>query len=333
MMKAVIKGIGGIGRQVIEMGAGKGVEFIAAVDQWDKLIGKPLSELVDYKGRDIIIEDDLNQAILREKPDIVILTNATKISDLEADYLTCIDHQVDVITVSEDSYFWKFTDKERGQAIHDKAQKANVTIFATGIQDAFWNGIPHTLMSVMHDITEVNGITYGIMDAYGPAVIDGFGIGITLEEYEKRHQNSSEISKDAFSVALMALIERLGLTVKSASSKSEPVVSKEDIYHEITGRTIPAGDVVGSNDQTFVETEEGIHFSCQFISRLSDSTIDTEEVRWEIKGTPNMSLVIEDLKGEYTTSAALINRLPDIKDMPSGFVTVADVENSSFFVE
>jgi hypothetical protein len=48
----------------------------------------------------------------------------------------------------------------------------------------------------------------------------------------KKYAESNTLSTDAFSVALFALIERLGLTVESANSKLEPVTSDETIYSQ-----------------------------------------------------------------------------------------------------
>lgn len=56
---------------------------------------------------DILITKNLDEVLKREKPDLVVLCTRTNISDIIEDIETCILNRVNILTSSEECYFWK----------------------------------------------------------------------------------------------------------------------------------------------------------------------------------------------------------------------------------
>lgn len=47
--------------------------------------------------------------------------------------------------------------------------------------------------------------------------------------------------------------------------------------------------------------------------------------KWNIVGNPNLSLILNDMHGDITTTSCMINRIPDILNAKAGFITVNDL--------
>lgn len=323
-IRIVVDGIGIVGSQFVCEAAKKNIRIVGAVDNSAKKIGCDLGEYLGIGKMDILITKNLDEVLKREKPDLVVLCTRTNISDIIEDIETCILNRVNILTSSEECYLWKITNKELGIYIDMLAKKHGVTICAGGVQDMNWNIIPSALSAMCHNISRIEGVTLATIDNFGPVVMEEAYVGLTIEEFRTKVAKIEDVPFDAFTISLYALAERLNLHVKSKKISFKPVIARKEMFCKPLDIFIPIGDLIGSETITELETTEGIVLSCSFISKLAEET-DSAYNKWNIVGNPNLSLILNDMHGDITTTSCMINRIPDILNAKAGFITVNDL--------
>lgn len=323
-LKVVVDGLGMVGRQCVEGLLKRGVQVVGAVDAYDKIVGMDLGSYLNIPKLNVLIENDLDIVIKRTNPDLVIICTKTSLSDIEEDIRICIFNEVDVLTSSEHAYFWPLVDEKLGKEIDELARKSNVTVCAGGVQDVFWNSIPVSLTSSCHRIDCIEGETLAIVDEFGPSVMKEAFIGCSLEEFKEKTSNVKDQPFSAFSISLYALANKLNLHVLEKHFSFEAILADKKFYCKAFDCNIPVGHLIGSIAKTEFVTEENIRLSCAFISKLKEDE-DTAYSKWSLKGEPNMTSIVEDMHGEVTTTSSMINRIPDIINAKSGFITVNDL--------
>lgn len=326
-IKAVCLGLGMTGGQCAEMMIKRGFEIVGAVDAYSALWGKDLGEHLGTEPMGIKIESDLEAVLERTKPDIVMIATCSLIKDICEQVKICIRHGANVITTSDKAFFWKYpAERELGEEIDALAKEKGVTVLGTGVQDSNWNIIPLAVSSSCHSIESFEGTDVALVDEFGPAVISEIGIGMPKAEFEANAAVGELPEPDAFTISLYALIDKLGLTPTDRKVSLEAVTADKPVFCAALNREIPCGELIGTNMITTVETKEGIPFTCKFVSKLSEEG-DTAYNKWVIKGMPDLTIVMEDMHGEVTTTGAMINRIQDVIDAPAGFLTVNDLPN------
>lgn len=322
-LKVVIKGLGMIGCQCCVELLKRNIQIVGAVDEYDKIIGIDLGVHIGQKELGIVIEKDLNQVLARVKPDIVILCTKTTLEDISSDIELCILHHANVLTSSEHAYNWKLTNSKIGTKLDQLAKQNKVTICAGGVQDMNWGVIPYALSAMCHHISKIEGATLAMIDDFGPAVMAEAFVGLTKNEFYKISV-TKEVPLDAFTISLYTLADKLGLHVIDKQAVFQPVFAKKEMFCKSLNQIIPAGNLIGSTAKTYLKTKENIDLSCAFISKLAEEG-DSAYNQWHIEGYPNMSLTIDDMHGEVTTTSCMINRISDVINAASGFITINDL--------
>lgn len=330
-IRIVIKGLGTVGRQFTTEALKRGVQVVGAVDGWDRLHGTDLGSHLGKEELGVRIEADVAAVLRRTEPDVLVLANATSVVDIAPDLRAAVEHGVDVITSSEHAFFWKGVDPEIGRQIDAEAVAAGVTILGTGIQDVFWAVLPAALSAASHSIDSIAGSSLGLMDPYGPVVMDEARVGWTVEKF-RGHTTGNDDGQhlDPGAIALYALADKLGLTITGERTRAEPVTSERDLFARGLDRMVPAGQLIGNAAILELSTAEGIELSSTFTARLAEYEGETETVRWDISGHPNLSMTVEDFHGDITTTSGMINRLGDVIAARPGFITVNDLPVPSY---
>lgn len=330
-IRIVIKGLGTVGKQFSTEALKRGVQVVGAVDGWDRLHGTDLGSHLGEDELGVTIEADIGAVLRRTEPDVLVLANATSVADIAPDLRAAVEHGVDVITSAEHAFFWKRVEPEVGRQLDAEAAAAGVTILGTGIQDVFWAVLPAALTAASHSIDSIAGSSLGLMDPYGPVVMDEARIGWTVEEFRAATTgNDAGQHLDPGAIALYALVHKLGLTITDERTRVEPVTSEKDLFARGLDRTVPAGQLIGNAAVLELSTAEGIGLSSTFTARLAEYEGETETVRWDISGHPNLSMSVEDFHGDITTTSGMINRLGDVIAAQPGFITVNDLPVPSF---
>jgi len=116
------------------------------------------------------------------------------------------------------------------------------------------------------------------------------------------------------------LCSKLGLTVKSQSQKCVPQTYKDDIYSETLGMTIKSGNSTGMSAIVTTETEQGIIIESECIGKVY-APDEYDKNIWTVEGEPTTTITVERPNTVELTCATIVNRIPDVINSESGYIT------------
>ncbi len=318
----------------------KGAEIVLAMDMDEEKIGVDIGSIMDTPNQSIVVEDikNLEERLKTIKPDIAIITTMSLLNDLENVLRICANSHVNAITTCEEAFFASNSNPKLFHELDSLAKAGGITITGCGYQDIFWGGLISNLASSTHKITKIKGSSSYNVEDYGIALARAHGAGLTLEEFERdvastdkisEEQREEIINKREFAPSYMWnvagwLVDKLGLHLTSINQECIPKTHKEDIYSNTLDMTIKAGNATGMSAVVIAETEEGITIEAECIGKVySESEFDVNE--WSIIGEPNTTMVINKPCTVELTCADIVNRIPDVINSRSGFVSTSEM--------
>lgn len=322
-IRAVIVGLGNVGRLAARYAAEDGIEIVGAIGHVNN-IGEDIGVIAGIGETGVLLETDGPAVLDRTKPDIAIVSTLNTMEEVFGTLEMCLSRGVNVVTACGQPYNGFCFNSELSGRL-DAAAKANgVTLLGTGVEDTFWNELVAVLSSGVRGITEIKGSNVAVLDDFGPATLELCNAGITKEKFTDMVSGSGDIAATAFLPTLTILARQLGLTVSSRKDLIEPVIAKADIDLPQWGIHIPAGLVAGTKETLTFQTEEGVALIGQFTGKLGEPG-DNQGSFWSIKGEPDMENITADINGNLTTAICLVNRIADVINAKPGYLTVADM--------
>ena len=125
------------------------------------------------------------------------------------------------------------------------------------------------------------------------------------------------------------LASKLGLTVISQTQKCVPQTHTSDINSSTLGMTVKAGDATGMSAVVTTETEEGITLETECIGKVYADT-DYDKNEWSVFGEPDTTIVVARPSTVELTCATVVNRIPDVINAKSGFVTTEKMDELKY---
>ncbi len=335
-IKAVQYGCGKMSMFTMKYMLEKGIEIVGAIDVNPDIVGKDIGEIIGREKLGITVTHEEEAVGLLEelKPDICIVTTRSLIGELEKPLILCASRGINAITTCEEAFFPMNSNPELFKKINDLAKKNNCTITGSGYQDIFWGQIITSIAGSTHKITKIKGSSSYNVEEYGLALAEAHGAGLTISEFEERIAKIDRISDDErneminsgnFNPSYMWnvngwLCDKLGLNVIKQSQKCVPKTAKEDLYSSTLEMTIKSGDVTGMSAIVTTETKEGIVLETECIGKVYEKN-DIDKNLWTIEGEPTTTVLIENPDTARLTCASIVNRIPDVINAESGYVT------------
>ena len=326
----------------------KGAEIVAAFYIDNNICGKDIGNIMETKNRNIIV-DNLNnlEKNLREiKPDIAIITTMSLLNDLEEVIRICLRCKVNVITTCEEAFFASNSNPQLFYELDSLAKANNVTITGCGYQDIFWGGLINNLAASTHKIIKIKGSSSYNVEDYGIALAKAHGAGLSLDEFDKEvasadrmtnEERAEIINNREFLPSYMWnvagwLIDKLGLHLTQISQKCVPQTHDSDIYSSTLDMTIKAGDAAGMSAIVTATTQEGITIEAECIGKVyREDEFDVNE--WSIIGEPDTTMIINKPCTVELTCADIVNRIPDVINAPSGFISTSQMPELQYRVK
>ena len=346
--------------KVVQYGAGKmsvytmryvyekGAEIVGAVDVNPAVIGKDIGEIMgtENKGIKVVGAEEAEKMIQETKPDIVIVTTMSLISDVEEALMLCAKLGVNAITTCEEAFFPMNSNPTITKALDEMAKKTNCTITGSGYQDIYWGQLISSIAGSTHSIKKIKGSSSYNVEDYGIALAKAHGAGLTLAEFDEQvasvdrisdEERQAVINKGEYLPSYMWnvngwLCAKLGLTVKSQTQKTVPQTHSEDIYSETLGMTVKAGDATGMSAVVTTETEEGITIESECIGKVY-SKDDFDKNEWTVIGEPETTLIINRPATVELTCASIVNRIPDVINSRAGYVPTEEMGELNYRIK
>lgn len=315
----------------------KGVKIVGAFDIDESKFGKDISEIMGQKKKlGVKIQDakSFDAFLKKNKPDVAIVTTMSLISDVEDALAVCAQNGVNAITTCEEAFYPQNSNPTIFAKIDKVAKEKGCTICGCGYQDVFWGNLITVLAGATHNITKIKGRSSYNVEDYGIALARAHGAGLTVQQFEKDVASADNISPSAREKLIKSgqflpsymwnvngwLCSQLGLTVKSQTQKCVPEIAKSKIHSDTLKMDIKKGDCTGMSAVVTTTTKEGIVLETECVGKVYDKTeFDSNE--WTIYGEPDTTVVINRPSTVELTCASCINRIPEVINAPSGYVT------------
>ena len=314
----------------------KGAEIVGAVDVNPNVIGKDIGEIMGTDKKGIIVKslEEAESMTKEANPDIVIVTTMSLIKDVQDALLLCAKLGVNAITTCEEAFYPSNSNPEVTNKIDTLAKESNCTITGSGYQDIYWGQLISSIAGSTHKITKIKGSSSYNVEDYGIALAKAHGAGLTLQEFDEQVASVDRISNEEREKTINTgqylpscrwnlngwLCEKLGLTVESQTQKTVPQTYKEDIYSTTLGMNVPAGNATGMSAVVTTKTKEGIIIESECIGKVY-SKEDYDKNEWTVEGEPNTTIVVARPNTVELTCASIVNRIPDVINSTSGYIT------------
>ena len=343
--------------KVVQYGAGKmsvytmryvyekGGEIVGAIDVNPNIIGKDIGEIMgtENKGIKVVSNQEAEKLIKETKPDIVIVTTMSLISDVEDALMLCAKLGVNAITTCEEAFFPMNSNPTITKKLDETAKQNGCTITGSGYQDIYWGQLISSMAGSTQTIKRIKGSSSYNVEDYGIALAKAHGAGLSLEEFDKQVASVDRISDEERQAMIQKgeylpsymwnvngwLCAKLGLTVISQTQKTVPQTYKEDIESSTLGMTVKAGDATGMSAVVTTETKEGITLETECIGKVY-SKEDFDKNEWTIEGEPTTTLVINRPSTVELTCASVVNRIPDVINAKPGYVPTEEMGDLTF---
>lgn len=318
-LTAVVFGLGVTGRKIVEILLDREVRIVAAVDAF-QFHGLDVGAVLGWPDIGVSVIPDAEAAFAGGAADIAIVSTQNGIRDIYPTVKLCLENDTDVITIAGDAYFpWVDQASSEARALHELAVARGKTILGTGVQDVFWDNMPVLLSGAAESITGIHGRSVALVDSYGDWIAEGLCIGKAPEELDRGFASPFA---GVFIGPLHDIAHRFGLTVIDAVTTVEPVIARKAFRSEEAGIEVSAGHLSGLDTCLRLNTVEGVTLSARFISKLREDG-DSNHATWDIEGSPGLSVFMQDRHDIVTTSATVVNRIPDVINAAPGFTTVS----------
>lgn len=319
----------------------KGAEIVGALDINPAVIGKDIGEIMgcEPKGVKVTSVENAEELLTELKPDVVIVTTMSLLSDLEDPLMLCARLGLNAITTCEEAFYSYNSNPVLSNKINELAVKNNCTITGSGYQDVYWGELISAIAGSTHNITKIKGSSSYNVEDYGIALAEAHGSGLTLDEFDEKIASVDRMSKEerdalinsgTYSPSYMWnvngwLAGKLGLTVTSQTQKCVPMTYPEDIESSTLGMTVKAGDATGMSAIVTTETAEGIVIESECIGKVyGPDEFDKNE--WTVMGEPDTTIVVNRPATVELTCATIVNRLPDVINAKPGFIPTHEMD-------
>ena len=319
----------------------KGAEIVGALDINPAVIGKDIGEIMgcEPKGVKVTSVENAEELLTELKPDVVIVTTMSLLSDLEDPLMLCARLGLNAITTCEEAFYSYNSNPVLSNKINELAVKNNCTITGSGYQDIYWGELISAIAGSTHNITKIKGSSSYNVEDYGIALAEAHGSGLTLDEFDEKIASVDRMSKEerdalinsgTYSPSYMWnvngwLAGKLGLTVTSQTQKCVPMTYPEDIESSTLGMTVKAGDATGMSAIVTTETAEGIVIESECIGKVyGPDEFDKNE--WTVMGEPDTTIVVNRPATVELTCATIVNRLPDVINAKPGFIPTHEID-------
>lgn len=328
-VKVILWGIGAMGKGMAEMLLNKkGVEIVGVVGRTYRL-GKSMYEYLDVErgDRPDIIIGSYDEIIKEGAADIVLISTNSFVRDSFDKIKYCLENKINVISTAEEMAYPYAQEPELSAEIDRLAKENGVSVLGTGINPGLiMDLLVITLTGACIDVDSIRAERINNLSPFGPAVMDGQGVGISVEEFNKRVEEDDLDGHVGFPESIGMIAKALGWELsEEVELEREPIVSS--VYRKAPHAEVEAGDVAGCNMKGYGKVGGDLKIEMVHPQQVEPQLegVDTGDYI-SIKGTPNIDMAITpEVPGGIGTIAMCVNMIPHVINASPGLKTMIDL--------
>ncbi|MCF6465182.1 2,4-diaminopentanoate dehydrogenase [Clostridium sp. Cult2] len=328
-VKVILWGIGAMGKGMAEMLLNKkGVEIVGVVGRTHRL-GKSMYEYLDVERgeRPDVIIGEYHEIITEKAADIVLIATDSFTRDTFDKIKYCLENKINVISTAEEMAYPQAQETELAKEMDRIAKENKVSVLGTGINPGLiMDLLVITLTGACIDVDSIKAERINNLSPFGPAVMHGQGVGLTVEEFNSRVKENDLAGHVGFPESITMIADALGWKLSDEIELSrEPIVS--NVYRKAPYAEVKAGDVAGCNMKGYGKVDgelkiEMVHPQ-QVEPQLEGGTTGDYIT---IKGTPDINMSIKpEVPGGIGTIAMCVNMIPHVINASPGLKTMIDL--------
>ena len=301
----------------------KGVEIVGAIDVNPDYVGRDVGEIV---GLDvplgIIVSDDADTVLSENPADVALVCIAGGLDKMSEHYERCIDHELNVLSVSEDFVYPWHTEADPAIKLDLLAKRRGVSLASSGLQDVFMVTMAVVSAGACQAIDSFDLYMESNLGHANPDACRGAGIGGSKENFEKIWAETP-ISLQSLTSLLDSIAADWQLERKSGNVRFEPILALEDTSTPTLGENevIKRGDVLGYKLVVDIATDRcPMTYTVAFMF-YEEGRPDLSPMSIRIDGDPSVHLTFNDIDVHRATCIQMVNRIPDIINCEPGLVT------------
>ena len=320
-VKVILWGLGamggGIGKMLVKK---QGVDIVGAIDIGAKL-GKSLYEVVpgiERGDREDVIVGTADEVIKPGAADIVVVCTDSFTAKVYDKLVMVMENGMNVITSAEEMAYPQAQEPELAKKLDEIGKKNGVTVLGTGINPGLimdllvilWTG---ACESVDHIVSRrVNSLS-----PFGPAVMEEQGIGVEVEDFNKRKADGTMAGHVGFAESVGMICDALGWNLEKFEQDMEPIVT--DVDRKSPYGFAAAGQVAGVAMKGWGTVDGEVKIEMDHPQQIEPDYV-------EIKGNPPVNMAnTPEIEGGIGTMAMIMNCIPHVINARPGLKTMIDI--------
>ena len=327
-VKVIIWGLGAMGSGMADMILNKkGIEIVGVAGREGKQ-GKSMYDfLKTEKGdRPDIIIGAPEDVIKPGAADIVLLCtdSFTKTAFPRMKYV--LEQGINCITSAEEMCYPKAQSPVEAEEL-DKIAKANgVSILGTGINPGhIMDPLVLMMTGCMVDVEEITSRRVNSLSPFGPVVMEEQGIGISVEEFQKRKADGTMAGHVGFAESTMMMCDALGWKWDQFGQDMEPIVT--DVDRKSPYGFAAAGNVAGVAMKGWVDIDGVRKIDMDHPQQIEPEQVGIDTGDYVIlDSVPPVNMANKpEIEGGIGTMAMIMNCIPHLINADPGLVTMIDI--------
>lgn len=327
-IKIAVWGFGAMGAGMAEMLNKKtGVDIVGVCDLHPQRVGKTVGEIMGTdKWNDVVIKSDIEEVLSAEKIDLVLLATDSFTKGAFPKMKLILEKGINVITTAEEMAYPQAQEPELAKELNEIAKANGVTVLGTGINPGMiMDLLVVCLTGCMEEVHHVEAKRVNSLSPFGETVMEEQGVGITVEEFDKRVAADDLAGHVGFSESVNMIADAIGWKVDKFEQQMKPILTTID--RKSPYGFAAAGNLAGINmtGQGYVDGELKIDMiHPQQIEPEMEGTHTGDYIT--LKGSPEVNMAITpEVDGGIGTIAMCVNMIPHVINAKPGLKTMIDL--------
>lgn len=309
-LRAIIYGMGTVGRVAARFLAEKGVQVVAGYSRGPQ---PPLPGIETCTPE---------VPFARFAADLVLFTHGATLADLWEPARRAAEAGLDAITVADEAFdpFGLGPGLQTAVALDTLFRRRGRRLAALGIQDSFWFAQPVALSAAAQRIDRLFCTNLCDLAQFGALTGQDLPVGSDPADFPRWAARQTR-RRGAMEVALRPAFRAMGLGEGRFAHRLEPVLASRDMPLPGGRGHIARGTLRGLAEITLFTFPGGETAEGRLVSAWLEPG-ETAHNEWRLQGLPDLTLRCDALQGAEAAMASVINRIPDVLAAPPGFLGV-----------
>ena len=331
-IRVALWGLGAMGSGIAKMIASKeGIVISGVCVRREHLAGQ---EVYAYLGMDrgdrdpVFITNNIEDVVRRDLCDIVVLATDSFVEAQFDKIMFCLDRGVHVISTAEEMAWPWAQSEELADKIDAYAKERGVAVLGTGINPGFvLDYLILALSGTCEHVESISAARINDLAPFGKAVMVEQGVGISVEEFNRRIAEDSLAGHVGFPESMEMIAAGMGVKLADIEQTRDPIITNVD-RKSVHGEA-KKGHLAGIRQQSYGRLADGkvfIHLDHPQQICPEDEGVHTGDYITIRADGYDMNLsIVPETPGGIGTIAMVVNMIPHVIGAKPGLRSMLDL--------